>query len=100
MKHMASGRRNSRSKGSSAGRKRRSVARGAIRYVLCVENNGYPTSLDVGKFYRCLHDSGAEQHSMRRVVDESGEDYLYPRDWFLEVRLPLAAKRALSSIVG
>jgi hypothetical protein len=67
-------------------------------YVLCVENKGYPASLESGKLYRSVPDRGAEKHLMRRVVDESGEDYLYPRHWFIELRLPPAAKRALSSI--
>ena len=100
MKRMVSGGRNSRSNGSSSGRRGRAPARGATSYVLCVKNDGYPASLDLGKLYRCLRDPGAEQHSMRRVFDESGEDYLYPRDWFIEVHLPPAAKRALSSITA
>jgi hypothetical protein len=100
MKRMASGGKNSRSRVSSTGRKRRAPARGTTRYVLCVKNDGYPASLDLGKFYRCLPDCDAQRHAMRRIVDESGEDYLYPFDWFLEVRLPFAAKRALSSITG
>ena len=100
MKRMVSGGRNSRSSGSSNGRSRRAPARGATSYVLCVKNEGYPASLDLGKLYRCLRDLGAERHAMRRVVDEDGEDYLYPRDWFIEVRLPPAAKRALSSITA
>ena len=74
--------------------------RGGMRYVLCVKNKGYPSSLELGKLYRCLRDRSAEQHLMWRVVDESGEDYLYPRDWFIELRLPPAVKRALSSISG
>ena len=100
MKRMALGGKNSRSSGSSSGRSRRAPTRGATSYVLCVKNDGYPASLDLGKLYRCLRDPDAERHSMRRVVDESGEDYLYPRDWFIEVRLPPAAKRALSSITA
>ena len=100
MKRMVSGGRNSRSNSSSSGRKRRAPVRGTTSYVLCVKNDGYPASLDLGKLYRCLCDPGAERHLMRRVVDESGEDYLYPRDWFIEVRLPPAAKRALSSITA
>jgi hypothetical protein len=71
---------------------------GAPRFVVCVKSKGYPASLEFGKIYRCLRDRDAEQHLMRRVVDESGEDYLYPRDWFIELQLPPAAKRALSSI--
>jgi hypothetical protein len=66
--------------------------------VLCVKDNGYRASLELGKLYRSLRDRDAERHWMRRVVDETGEDYLYPRDWFIEVSLPTAAKRALSSI--
>jgi len=68
--------------------------------VLCVRNDGYPASLDRGKLYRCLRDLDAERDSMRRIVDESGADYLYPRAWFVEVHLPPAAKRALLSIAG
>ena len=100
MKRTASGGKNSRSSGSSSGRSRRAPTRDATSYVLCVKNDGYPASLDLGKLYCCLRDPDAERHSMRRVVDESGEDYLYPRDWFIEVRLPPAAKRALSSITA
>ena len=100
MKRMASEGNNSKSSGSSTGRRRRPAARGMTTYVLCVKNNGYRVALELGKLYRCLGDRDAEQHWMRRVVDESGEDYLYPREWFVEVRLPTAAKRALSSIVG
>ena len=100
MKRIASAAKHSRSNGSSSGRKRRSSARGALRYVLCVKNKGYPAALELGKLYRCLRDRSAEQHLMRRVVDESGEDYLYPCTWFIDLRLPPAAKRALSSIPG
>jgi len=98
MKRTASVGKNSRSSASSNGRRRRAPAREVARYVLCVKNKGYPSSLELGKVYRCLRDRGAEQHLMRRVVDESGEDYLYPCAWFVEIRLPPAAKRALSSI--
>jgi hypothetical protein len=66
--------------------------------VLCVKNKGYPASLELRKLYRALPDPDAEKHLMRRVVDESGEGYLYPRDYFVELPLPAAAKRALSSI--
>lgn len=99
MKRTASGARSSRSNGSSSGRKRRRLpGRGARSYVLCVENEGYPASLDRGKLYPRLPDPGAEQHAMSRIIDESGEDYLYPSDWFIEIPLPPAAKRRLSSI--
>ncbi len=74
------------------------TSRGSVRYVVCVKNKGYSVSLELGKVYRRLRDRDAEQHSMWRIVDDSGEDYLYPRDWFIELRLPAAAKRALSSV--
>jgi hypothetical protein len=101
MKRTASGGKNSRSSGSSTGRKRRRLQlTGARSYVLCVKNEGYPASLDLGKLYRCLPDPRAGRHAMNRIVDESGEDYLYPADWFIEIPLPPAAKRRLSSITG
>ena len=80
------------------GSRRRTPARGEARYVVCVKNKGYRVSLKLGKLYRCLRDRDAEQHLMRRVVDESGEDYLFACDWFIEIRLPPAVRRALSSI--
>ncbi len=100
MRRVASEGKNSRSSTSSTGRRRAGPGRRARAYVLCVKNDGYPVSLDLGKLYRCLPDLAAERHAMRRIVDESGEDYLYPRDWFIDVQLPPAAKRALSSIAG
>jgi hypothetical protein len=66
--------------------------------VLCVKNEGYPASLDLGKVHSSLRDRRAANHGLRRVVDESGEDYLYPGDYFVALRLSLVARRALSSI--
>ena len=100
MKRMASGAGNSRSSGSSPGRKRRRRIGREPHYVLCVNNDGYPASLERGKLYRCLRDPKAKRHAMRRIVDESGEDYLYPSDWFIDINLPAAAKRRLVSITG
>jgi hypothetical protein len=59
---------------------------------------GYSVSLELGKVYRTLPDRDAERHRMRRVIDESGEDYLFPAGWFIELQLPPAAKRALASL--
>ncbi len=70
----------------------------SVRFVLCVKNTDYPASLEILKLYRVLPDPGAEKHLLRRVVDESGEDYLYPHDYFVDVNLPAAAKRAVSAI--
>jgi len=65
------------------------------RFVLCVRNRGYAASLDLRKVYRRLVDAKASRLGLMRVVDESGEDYLYPDDFFVPLRLPPAALRAL-----
>jgi hypothetical protein len=57
---------------------------GAERFVLCVRNEGYPAALELRKVYRVLGDERAAKRHQVRVVDESGEDYLYPREWFVE----------------
>ena len=67
-----------------------------VRYVLCVENEGYPASLEVRKVYQAMPDPDAAKHAMVRVVDESGEDYLYPEDYFVPIRVPKAAARVFS----
>jgi len=65
------------------------------RFVLCVRNRGYAASLDIRKIYRRLVDPKASRLGLMRVVDESGEDYLYPDAFFVPLRLPPAALRAL-----
>jgi hypothetical protein len=65
-------------------------------FVVCVDNAEYPASLERRKIYQVLPDEQAAQHSMLRVVDESGEDYLYPADYFLAVELPQPVQRALA----
>jgi hypothetical protein len=52
------------------------------RFVMCVRNRGYAASLEVRKTYRRLLDAKASRLGLMRVVDESGEDYLYPADFF------------------
>ena len=61
--------------------------------VLCVDNTGYEVSLEPRKFYVALPDTDAEAHGQVRVIDESGEDYLYPAARFAEVPLPLTLRR-------
>ena len=63
--------------------------------VICVDNEGYAASLEKRKIYVTLRDAAAEKLDMLRIVDESGEDYLYPEAFFLEIALPLAVKRAV-----
>jgi hypothetical protein len=63
--------------------------------VVCVENSAYPASLGLYKIYRVLADGSAEADGDLRVVDESGEDYLYPAEWFVAVELPRRVQTSL-----
>jgi hypothetical protein len=90
MKPMALARRNSKSNGSS-----RKQTKGEA-FVLCVRNEGYPASLERRKIYSVIRDAAAARHSLMRVIDESGEDYLYPADYFIALRLPANVRLALS----
>ena len=65
------------------------------RFAICVQNEGYPASLELWKVYRVLPDDKAAKHQLIRVVDESGEDYLYDQSWFVPIKLPQAAREAL-----
>jgi hypothetical protein len=65
-----------------------------IKFVVCIENKKYPASLEFGKIYRVMEDKKAEEHKMLRVVDESGEDYLYPETYFVAIQLPQLAEEA------
>lgn len=64
-----------------------------VQFAVCINNEGYPASLEVGKLYRILPDDKAASHGYLRVVDESGEDYAYAADRFfpIEVSQPLEA---------
>lgn len=63
------------------------------RFAICVQNRG-AEDLDVHKVYRVLPDKAAAVEGYLRVIDESGEDYLYPANYFVFVALPQKAKRA------
>jgi hypothetical protein len=63
--------------------------------VVCVSNADYPASLEKRKIYLVLPDSAAEKHGLIRVVDESGDDYLYPKTLFRSIVLPQAIKKAV-----
>ena len=65
-------------------------------FVVCVRNEGYEASLELHKIYRVLPDPDAETDGDIRVVDESGEDYLYPADWFVPIEVPDAVQASLS----
>lgn len=58
------------------------------KFVLCIDDGGAPEALERRKFYEVLDDIEAVKEGMLRVIDESGEDYLYPQSYFVEVALP------------
>lgn len=70
----------------------------ASDFVVCIDNDGYPASLEIMKIYRLLPDAKAQGHRMVRVVDESGEDYLYPQERFVAIDLPQRVAQAFSTI--
>lgn len=65
------------------------------RFAVCVNNTGYPASLELHKIYRVLPDEDAEADGDLRVVDESSEDYLYPAEYFVLAELPQAVEKSL-----
>lgn len=64
-------------------------------YVLCIDNGGYPESLEVRKVYAVLPDDRAEARQYLRVIDETGEDYLYPSKYFVPIQVPPEAAKVL-----
>ncbi len=66
-------------------------------FVICIDNEGYPASLEVCKIYRVVPDRSAEKAGQLRVVDESGEDYLYPRARFVPVVVPRPAEKVFEN---
>lgn len=66
------------------------------RFVLCLRNEDCE-DLETRKVYQVLPDEAAAEDGYIRVIDESGEDYLYPRDYFVPIELPPAAEKALLS---
>jgi hypothetical protein len=69
----------------------------ARHFVVCVENEGYPASLERRKIYLSLPDPAAEKDGLLRVIDESGEDYLYPKKLFSSIDLPPALEKVLAA---
>jgi hypothetical protein len=65
------------------------------KYVICASNEGYPASLEVGKVYCVLPDTDADQYGEIRVIDEGGEDYLYPRSFFEPISIPPRVRHAI-----
>jgi hypothetical protein len=72
------------------------MPRPAHKFVICVRNRGYGASLERRKIYRVIPDARAAREQLVRVIDESGDDYLYPADYFMPVALPAPVQRALA----
>lgn len=67
----------------------------ARQRFICLENSGYEASLERRKIYIAVPDAGAEKHGQLRIVDESGDDYLYPARRFVAVDLPQSVRKAV-----
>lgn len=66
------------------------------RFAICVNNSEYPASLELHKIYRLLADEDTARDGDLRAIDESGEDYLYPMDYFVMIELPRKIVRVLN----
>lgn len=67
-----------------------------IKFVLCINNKGYKASLEKGKVYQLLQDKNSLIDDLIKIIDESGEDYLYSKDMFVPVEVPEIAIKALA----
>ena len=93
MKHMASARKSSSARGTST-KPRKAVAKGST-FAVCVQNEGYEASLERNKIYAVLSDEDAERDGDLRVIDESGEDYLFSANRFVAIEVPAAVRASL-----
>ena len=66
-----------------------------FRFAVCISNEDYEASLELHKIYRVIPDEDAQVDGDLRVIDESGEDYLYPADWFVFIELPHVLEKSL-----
>jgi hypothetical protein len=64
-------------------------------FAVCIRNEDHEESLELKKIYEILEDPRAEEYNMVRVIDEEGEDYLYPQNWFLPIALPQQIEEAI-----
>jgi hypothetical protein len=71
------------------------MAKAAKRLFICLDNAGYEVSLERLKIYVALPDAKAKRRGFLRIVDESGEDYLYPSEHFVAAELPVSTRRAV-----
>jgi hypothetical protein len=69
-------------------------------FAICIRNDGYQGTLETRKLYEVLEDPSAAKRNSIRVIDESGEDYLYPEAWFVRVALPETVEAQLLELVS
>ena len=67
----------------------------AKQLFVCIDNDGYLASLEKRKIYVSLRDSDADEHGLLRIIDESGDDYLYPKALFRLIELPETVRKAV-----
>ena len=67
----------------------------SYQLVICVKNDDYPASLEKRKIYEAIPDPDAIKYNQIRIIDESGEDYLYPEEYFIPVTLPKNVEEAV-----
>ncbi|HUP61064.1 MAG TPA: hypothetical protein VNA69_11655 [Thermoanaerobaculia bacterium] len=70
----------------------------AKHFAICIHNGEYAGTLELRKVYEVLEDTSAEKRNYMRVIDESGEDYLYPRSWFVSVAVPENVEQLLREL--
>jgi hypothetical protein len=70
----------------------------AKHFAICINNGEYVGTLELRKVYEVLEDAAAEQRNYVRVIDESGEDYLYPGSWFVPVAVPETVEQLLHEL--
>lgn len=68
------------------------------QFAVCIGNQGYWASLELRKLYPVLKDAFAEEHNLIRIVDESGEDYMYPSSYFVRVELPPELRQKIAEV--
>ena len=71
------------------------MKRSEMQFVVCINNKGYAASLELRKLYQVVTDGTAAKVHQIRIIDESGEDYLYPEEYFVPVQLPQSAEKAV-----
>jgi len=69
------------------------------QFAVCLRNDGYEVSLERRKIYQVLPDLDAAKHKQVRVIDESGEDYLYPQSFFAPIELPQPIRKAVLAAI-